>query len=317
MFGRTLEKGSYLAKSLFNLSKCEFGARAGPYNPYKYKEYLVPRTQPKDEEIYNFTRSFYSIPGSPVRNMRHINPVRESGPIPPYDGPYTMEDIRRTLWNTSIGFDGCYIQHDVEEIMRRVPGITRKEVEHIVQLGLNPDEQVDYAYLAYNLGLDVFYLSNQVYVARQVITNSKGEKVEIYMNAQAYEDLGMLNVGFAPILENVDYHWEIFLWADPPIHPLGDFDLGVPQSWFEYEQEWWGEQTMQEDQINIPENIRPYPTPRNPHCRKELWKSQDDLQEMINMQSEGWTPDTRLNVYNDPNFLKPKDNIENNQWLTK
>ena len=35
----------------------------------------------------------------------------------------------------------------------------------------------------------------------------------------------MLNVGFAPVLENVDYHWEIFLWADPPIHPLGDFDL--------------------------------------------------------------------------------------------
>ena len=41
----------------------------------------------------------------------------------------------------------------------------------------------------------------------------------------AYEDLAMLNVGFAPVLENVDYHWEIFLWGDPPIHPLVDFDL--------------------------------------------------------------------------------------------
>jgi hypothetical protein len=35
----------------------------------------------------------------------------------------------------------------------------------------------------------------------------------------------MLNVGFAPVMENVDYHWEIFLWGDPPIHPLVDFDL--------------------------------------------------------------------------------------------
>jgi hypothetical protein len=45
----------------------------------------------------------------------------------------------------------------------------------------------------------------------------------------------MLNVGFAPVLENVDYHWEIFLWGDPPIHPLVDFDLSVPNTWFEYE----------------------------------------------------------------------------------
>jgi len=40
----------------------------------------------------------------------------------------------------------------------------------------------------------------------------------------------MLNVGFAPVLENVDYHWEIFLWADPPIHPLQDFDLVIKSS---------------------------------------------------------------------------------------
>lgn len=98
--------------------------------------------------------------------MRHINPVRESGPLPPYDGPYTMEDIRKVMWNSSVGFDFCYIAQDVEEIMRRVPGITRREAEHITRLGLNPDEQVDYAYLAYNIGLDVFYMTNQVYVAR-------------------------------------------------------------------------------------------------------------------------------------------------------
>jgi len=51
----------------------------------------------------------------------------------------------------------------------------------------------------------------------------------------------MLNVGFAPVLENIDYHWEIFLWADPPIHPISDFDLGVANTWFEYELEWWNE----------------------------------------------------------------------------
>mmetsp|Transcript_33962 Transcript_33962/g.30715 ORF Transcript_33962/g.30715 Transcript_33962/m.30715 type:complete len:184 (+) Transcript_33962:41-592(+) len=183
MFGRVLEKGSSLSKSLYNVSKMGFGARHGPYNPYNYKDYFVPRNMPKDEEIYEYIRSVHSVPSSPIRNMRHINPVRESGPIPPYDGPYTMEDIRKVMWNTSVGWDFCYIQQDVEEIMRRVPGITRREAEHITKLGLNPDEQIDFAYLAYNIGLDVFYMANQVYVARQVVTNSKGEKVEVYWNS--------------------------------------------------------------------------------------------------------------------------------------
>jgi len=50
--------------------------------------------------------------------------------------------------------------------------------------------------------------------------------------------LSVLNVNFAPVLEAVDYHWEIFLWADPPIKVTGDLDLGVPNTWFEYETEW-------------------------------------------------------------------------------
>jgi len=37
--------------------------------------------------------------------------------------------------------------------------------------------------------------------------------------------LALLQVGFAPVLENVDYHWEIFLWGDPPLKVLNDFDL--------------------------------------------------------------------------------------------
>lgn len=89
--------------------------------------------------------------------------------------------------------------------------------------------------MAYNLGLDVFYMPNQVYVARQVVTNSKGQKVEVFWNSMCFEDMSLLNVGFAPILETVDYHWEIFLWADPPIKVTGDLDLGVPNTWFEYE----------------------------------------------------------------------------------
>lgn len=68
----------------------------------------------------------HSLPTSPMRNSRHINPVRESGPMPAYDGPYTMEDIRKVMWNTTVGRDFCYCATDVEEMMRRVPGITRK-----------------------------------------------------------------------------------------------------------------------------------------------------------------------------------------------
>ena len=112
----------------------------------------------------------YSAPPAPIRNMRHVNPVRESGPLPAYDGPYTMEDIRKIFGSTTIGYDFNHCSTDVDEIMRRVPGITRKEAEFITKLGLSPDEEVDFAYIAYNIGLDVFYLANQMYVARQVVT---------------------------------------------------------------------------------------------------------------------------------------------------
>jgi len=120
----------------------------------------VPRTLPKHEEIYEYVHSVHSVPGSPVRNIRHINPVRESGPLPAYGGTYTMEDLRDIWYNCSVGRDFCYAQMDPEEIMRRVPGITRKEAEHIIKLGLTPNEQVDFAYLVYTLGLDVFYFAN-------------------------------------------------------------------------------------------------------------------------------------------------------------
>lgn len=71
-----------------------------------------------------------------------------------------MEDIRSVMTNVVVGEDQSYCQMDVDEVMRRVPGITRKEVEFIVKLGLTPEEQVDFSYLVYNLGLDVFYFAN-------------------------------------------------------------------------------------------------------------------------------------------------------------
>lgn len=44
--------------------------------------------------------------------------------------------------------------------MRRVPGLTRREALRIQQLGLTPHEEIDYAYLTVNLGIDVFYEAN-------------------------------------------------------------------------------------------------------------------------------------------------------------
>ncbi len=44
--------------------------------------------------------------------------------------------------------------------MRRAPGITRREVLKIQAMGLTPDEEVDYAYLTVNNGIDVFYEAN-------------------------------------------------------------------------------------------------------------------------------------------------------------
>lgn len=50
--------------------------------------------------------------------------------------------------------------------MRRVPGITRKEAEYITTLNLTPDEEIDFAYIAHNIGLDIYYPTNTVYIAR-------------------------------------------------------------------------------------------------------------------------------------------------------
>jgi uncharacterized pyridoxamine 5'-phosphate oxidase family protein len=55
--------------------------------------------------------------------MRHVNPIRQSGPLPSYYGTYTMEDIKKLFDQTTMGKDVHYCQMDVDEVMRRVPGV--------------------------------------------------------------------------------------------------------------------------------------------------------------------------------------------------
>ena len=127
-----------MSKSLKPLRR--FFSHSGPYNPNLYKTHYVPRNYPKDAEIDSTLKAIYSIPSTPMRNMRHVNPIRQSGPLPPYDGPFTMEDVRNVYFNSHVGKDFNYCSTDPEEIMRRVPGITRAEAEHITRLGLTPEE---------------------------------------------------------------------------------------------------------------------------------------------------------------------------------
>jgi len=50
--------------------------------------------------------------------------------------------------------------------------------------------------------------------------------------------------------------------------------------------------------MTLPEDIRPFDTGRNPHCRTELWKNQDDIQEELAMLDEKWYPKgTKQNIY--------------------
>ena len=267
---------------------------SGPYNPNLYSRSFAPRKYLDAKETDELLKKTFSMPSQPVRNVRHVNPIRQSGPLPPYDGPYTMEDIKKIYFNSSVGRDFNYCSHEPEEIMRRVPGITRAEAEHITRLGLTPDEEVDFAYLAYHNGIDIYYLANQVYTTRQVLTNSKGEKTEVFWNAQGFEDIAMVPVGHAPILEQTDNHWEIFLWGEPAIHPLVDFDLSVPNTWFEYEEEMWGEQNMLEDQPTLTDDLR-RTSEKHPNCSKELWRSEEDLARLEEMEKVNWTPDNAIN----------------------
>ena len=153
-----------------------------------------------------------------------------------------------------------------------------------------------------------------MYMTRQVVTNSKGQKVELFWNFQAFEDIALVPVGHSPIVENSDMHWEIFLWGEPPIKPLIDFDLGVPNTWFEYEEEQWSEQCFVEDALTLPESIRRFPTEKNPNCNRDLWKSQEDLDKIEFMKNPEWTPQNLpYNIYNVDNFVASPNRPEENE----
>ena len=81
-----------------------------------------------------------------------------------------MEDVKRAGYEIRAGYEATPQSCDVEELMRRVPGLTRKEALKIQSIGMSPFEELDYAYLVVNNGIDVFYESNNSYVIRQVVT---------------------------------------------------------------------------------------------------------------------------------------------------
>lgn len=84
----------------------------------------MPRAYPTNKEIYHFIKNQDKHVAPPVRNMRHVNPVRQSGPLPSYYGTYTMEDLKKLFDQFTLGKDVNYCQMDVDEVMRRVPGVT-------------------------------------------------------------------------------------------------------------------------------------------------------------------------------------------------
>ena len=161
--------------------------------------------------------------------------------------------------------------------------------------------------------MDPTYRANQVYIARQVVTNSKGQKVEVYWNYQAFEDMALVPVGYAPIMEQPEVHWEIFLWGETATRALHDFDLGVPNTWFEYEEEMWNDQVFMEDQMTIPEGLRRFPTEKNPNCNRDLWRSQENADKIEDMKRPDWTPrNLQYNIYGASDFKAQFDVIEEN-----
>lgn len=59
---------------------------------------------------------------------------------------------------------------------------------------------------------------------------------------------------------------------------------------------------MQEDQFNLPEDLREQVSPRNPHCTAKLWKSQEQLEKEQRMMDPDWFPASQHNLYSQPSF---------------
>jgi hypothetical protein len=102
--------------------------------------------------------------------------------------------------------------------------------------------------------------------------------------------------------------------GEPPVSPMPDYELGAPHSFFEYENDNRIHTLMVMDQQFIPEDERPCPLPRNPHCTTTYWKPQSDIKEEDEMQSPDWFPkNTAFNIYNKKEFYKNKtDHVDEN-----
>jgi len=63
---------------------------------------------------------------------------------------------------------------------------------------------------------------------------------------------------------------------------------------------------MLEDQVNLPEDLRQFPSPRNPNSRSELWISQEKSAEIKEMEDPNWYPQgTTMNIYKQPTYRPP------------
>ncbi len=56
----------------------------------------------------------------------------------------------------------------------------------------------------------------------------------------------------------------------------------------------------------IPEDVRPFPSPKNPNCNSYIWRPQEDLIEEDEMRDPNWFPkETYYNIYNKDGHDRP------------
>lgn len=163
-----MKKFNFAKNSFSKLQKKSFGH--GPFNPLNYKTKLVSENRATTEEEYYLTKRQKEFGNLPSYSMRHVHPIRQSGPIPPFSGPWNMEDVRKVGWSLRVGSEPVVQSTSCEELMRRVPGLTKKEALKIQTLGFSPWEELDYAYIVVNNGIDVFFSPTNAYLLRQVVT---------------------------------------------------------------------------------------------------------------------------------------------------
>jgi len=60
--------------------------------------------------------------------------------------------------------------------------------------------------------------------------------------------------------------------------------------------------------MTLPEDERPFPTPKHANANRELYVPQERLQEIEYLKDPEWVPEnTKFNIYNNPNWKMPSD----------